>query len=107
MLAVLLYDQFYEKKTISKNYSVKKGFEHGVRNATNETTAHIGALLMLMGMSICLGGLFEGDASAESLQAGESLWSTMIMLVVILVGIGMFASIAYMPTYFQERSGKD
>lgn len=91
MLVVLLCDQFFEKFTLSKNYSVSKGFEHGLRNATNETTAHIGALLMLMGMSICVGAIFEGDAgNGTSLQAGETLWTTMLMLVVILVGIGMF-----------------
>ena len=90
MLAVLLYDQFYEKKTISKNYSVRKGFEHGVRNATNETTAHIGALLMLMGMSICVGAPLEGDGSMPTLTEGTSLWMTVTMLVFILVGIGMF-----------------
>ena len=91
MLAILFYDQFYKKKAASSHYSIRKGFEYGVRSATNETTAHIGALLMLMGMSICLGGLLEGgDAFSNNLQAGESLWRTMLMLVVILVGLGMF-----------------
>lgn len=90
MLAVLLYNQFYDKKKTNADYSIGQGFERSLRSATNETTAHIGALLMLMGMSICVGAIFEGDAGATNLQAGNSIWSTMAMLVVILVGIGMF-----------------
>lgn len=90
MLFVVLYDQFYAKRKISGHYSIVKGSEHAVRNATNETTAHIGALLMLMGMSICVGGIFDRMDTASQMPSDMgSIWATIAMLVVILVIIGM------------------
>jgi TRAP-type C4-dicarboxylate transport system permease large subunit len=58
--------------------------------ATAESGPHIGALLSLMGLSICLGGVVE---RAELMTLFPtyfgSIWTTMMALVIILVLIGM------------------
>jgi TRAP-type C4-dicarboxylate transport system permease large subunit len=64
--------------------------EKTLREATTETTGHIGALLMLMGMTVSLGGVIE-RAHIMDLVPGsfESVWLAMGLLVLILVLIGM------------------
>lgn len=92
---------------------LKKGndsIEKTLREATTETTGHIGALLMLMGLSVSLGGVIERSHMMDLVPAGfDSVWVAMGVLVAILVVIGMimepygavilvsatFASIAY------------
>ena len=84
--------------------------EKTLREATTETTGHIGALLMLMGLSVSLGGVIERSHMMDLVPAGfDSVWLAMGLLVAILVVIGMimepygavilvsatFASIAY------------
>ena len=84
--------------------------EKTLREATTETTGHIGALLMLMGLSVSLGGVIERSHMMDLVPAGfDSIWLAMGLLVAILVVIGMimepygavilvsatFASIAY------------
>jgi TRAP-type C4-dicarboxylate transport system permease large subunit len=84
--------------------------EKTLREATTETTGHIGALLMLMGLSVSLGGVIERTHMMDLVPAGfDSVWLAMGLLVAILVVIGMimepygavilvsatFASIAY------------
>jgi TRAP-type C4-dicarboxylate transport system permease large subunit len=61
-----------------------------VQEATAETTHHIGALLLLMSMSIAVGGVFE-RAEVMSLVPEQlgSVWTTMAALVVVLVVVGM------------------
>ena len=58
--------------------------------ATDESSLHIGALLLLMGMSVTLGAMVEDGALMEhlSLDMGNR-WMTMSVLVVVLVIIGM------------------
>ena len=59
-------------------------------DATSETTIHIGALLLLMALSIALGGVFErGDLMGFVPQDLGSTWVAMGVLVVVLVIIGM------------------
>src|SRR5690606_40704625 len=61
-----------------------------VRRATNETTGHIGALLILMAMSACVGGIIERSGMMENVpDAFPSIWIAMAMLVATLVFIGM------------------
>jgi TRAP-type C4-dicarboxylate transport system permease large subunit len=58
--------------------------------ATDETTVHIGALLTLMGLSVCIGGIIERSEIMAHLPASfGSVWLTMSLLVVVLVIIGM------------------
>ena len=58
--------------------------------ATAEAGPHIGALLSLMGLSICVGGVIE-RAELMSLfpESFASVWLAMTALVIILVIIGM------------------
>ena len=62
----------------------------GIWAATSETTVHMGALLLLMCLSIALGGVFE-RSDIMSLVPTDlgSVWVVMAMLVVVLVVVGM------------------
>jgi TRAP-type C4-dicarboxylate transport system permease large subunit len=58
--------------------------------ATDETTIHIGALLTLMGLSVCIGGIIERSEIMSLVPVSfGSVWLTMSLLVVVLVIIGM------------------
>ena len=63
---------------------------HRVEEATTETTGHIGALLTLMGISVCFGGVIERAEVMAMMPADlGSTWMTMLVLTVMLVIIGM------------------
>ena len=67
-----------------------QGLFRRLSNATDETTIHIGALLTLMGLSVCIGGIIERSEIMSQLPGSfGSLWLTMSLLVVVLVIIGM------------------
>lgn len=67
------------------------GFEGAVRTATNETTGHIGALVMLMALTVSVGGLFERLEIMSLLPADlGSILIAITGLVCILVIVGMF-----------------
>ena len=67
-----------------------QGLFRRLSNATDETTIHIGALLTLMGLSVCIGGIIERSEIMSQLpESFGSLWLTMSLLVVVLVIIGM------------------
>lgn len=58
--------------------------------ATSEAAVHIGALLLLMGMSVCLGGLVERAELMSAVPASfDSPWAAMALLVALLVVVGM------------------
>jgi len=66
------------------------GFGASIFEATSETTAHIGALLMLMGLSVVLGGVIErGDLMSLVPHDFGSPVMAMVVLVAILVFVGM------------------
>lgn len=59
-------------------------------DATREATSHIGALLTLMGLSVCLGGIVErSNLTAMVPEQFASVWLTMALFVVVLIVIGM------------------
>ncbi len=61
-----------------------------VESATSEAAVHIGALLLLMGLSVCLGGLVERAELMSAVPASfESPWAAMCLLVALLVVVGM------------------
>ncbi|GAA5125232.1 TRAP transporter large permease subunit [Alloalcanivorax gelatiniphagus] len=77
------------------HYAPEKGvsekMEGALRLATNETTGHIGALLMLMALSVSTGGIIERSGVLEMLpETFSSIWVAMAILVVTMVIIGMF-----------------
>lgn len=70
---------------------VSPKLEGALRFATNETTGHIGALLMLMALSVSTGGIIERSGILGMLPAAfPSVWIAMTILVVTMVLIGMF-----------------
>lgn len=86
LLAVLIYD----RRAARKADPTAPGYVRSVESATTETAGHIGALLFLMGLSICLGGIVErADLMAMVPETFGSIWTTMGLLVVVLVVIGM------------------
>ena len=69
---------------------VGENLESSLRFATNETTGHIGALLMLMALTVSMGGLLERSGIMEALpETFSSVWIAMTLLVVTMVIIGM------------------
>lgn len=68
----------------------KDSLEKTVREATTETTGHIGALLMLMGLSVSLGGVIErAELMSYFPLMFDSVWVAMAALMLVLVVIGM------------------
>src|SRR5690606_39664995 len=77
MLAILLYEHISLKNRSGRASGElnHQGLERSVRSATNDTTAEIGALLLLLGLSGSIGGGIErshkiGRASCR--ERGES-----------------------------------
>ncbi|MGB0504154.1 MAG: TRAP transporter large permease subunit, partial [Thalassolituus sp.] len=85
--------EYVEHRLEDSLEDIKSGrdtMEKTIREATTEATGHIGALLMLMGMSMSLGGMID-RAEIMSMIPSEfsSIWVAMGLLVCILVVIGM------------------
>ncbi|MFY9180446.1 MAG: TRAP transporter large permease subunit [Venatoribacter sp.] len=110
LIVVLIYERVAQEKAILQHENmnidyVEHRIEHAwedlregrdslektIREATTETTGHIGALLMLMGLSVSLGGMVErADLMSMVPAMFDSVWAAMFALVVVLVLIGMF-----------------
>ncbi|MTT53867.1 TRAP transporter large permease subunit [Alcanivorax sp. VBW004] len=74
----------------AKEEGVGTNLESSLRFSTNETTGHIGALLMLMALTVSMGGLLERSGIMEALpETFPSIWVAMTLLVVTMVIIGM------------------
>ncbi|PKM22743.1 MAG: C4-dicarboxylate ABC transporter [Gammaproteobacteria bacterium HGW-Gammaproteobacteria-14] len=70
--------------------AVGKKLESSLRLATNETTGHIGALLMLMALSVSTGGIIERSGLMEQLpETFANIWVATTILVITMVVIGM------------------
>ncbi len=92
MLAILVYEHFSLRNTKGRASGEinHQGLERSLRSATNDTTAEIGALLLLLGLSVSIGGVIERSHIMESFpQSFDSAWSAMLLMVVILVILGM------------------
>jgi TRAP-type C4-dicarboxylate transport system permease large subunit len=67
-----------------------KAVEGAVRFATNETIAHIGALILLMALSLSMGGVVERSGVMEAFPSQfSSPWIAMMLFVGMMVFIGM------------------
>ncbi|MFC3150951.1 TRAP transporter large permease subunit [Litoribrevibacter euphylliae] len=100
MLGFLLYEHLTRKR-VSKaelasgvdsdsTETEYQGIEKATRNSINETTAHIGALLLLMGLSVSIGGVMERSGVMELFPTVfDSQFAAMTALVVLLVFVGM------------------
>ena len=95
LLSVSLILQHLVKKPSAKPHhqpepGTGEKLESSLRFATNETTGHIGALLILMGMSVSLGGIVERSGMMENLpETFANIWVAMTILVITMVIIGM------------------
>jgi len=93
MLAILIFEHITKKESVSEDGKTTfphKGIENCIRTATNQTTAEIGALLLLIGCTICLGGTIERSGVVELFPAEfSSVWAAMGLLVCVLIVMGM------------------
>lgn len=93
MLAILVFEHFTKKPMVSedgKSTVPHKGLEFCIRNATNQTTAEIGALLLLVACSICLGGMIERSGIVELFPSDfANIWTAMTIIVISLILMGM------------------
>lgn len=92
MLAILVFEHFNLKRDKYRASAEvnHQGLERSLRGATNDTTSEIGALLLLLGLSVSIGGVIERSHIMETFpQSFDSAWSAMLLMVVILVILGM------------------
>ncbi|MGM0577819.1 MAG: TRAP transporter large permease subunit [Myxococcota bacterium] len=99
LLFLLLYDRLAARRAAKKAPAPEAGADASDRSpgflratvdATQETSGHIGALLSLMGLSVCLGGIIErSDVMAAVPETFGSVYLAMGLLLVVLVIVGM------------------
>ena len=109
LLVILIYERAAQEKGLLKRENMNieyvenrlekswddlrdgnDSIEKTIREATTETTGHIGALLMLMGLSVSIGGVVErAELMSMVPTTFESVWLAMALLVALLVVIGM------------------
>lgn len=109
LLVVLIYERIAQEKAILKRENLninyvesrlehtwedlvegKDSLEKTVRESTTEAIGHIGALLMLMGLSVSVGGMVERvELMSMFPLVFDSIWLAMLALVCVLVLIGM------------------
>ena len=78
-----------EESTMT-DHQLPSSLSNRLGGATSEAGPHIGALLVLMGLSICVGGVIErGEVMSLFPESFASIWIAMTALVMILVVIGM------------------
>ncbi|MCK5354809.1 MAG: TRAP transporter large permease subunit [Methyloprofundus sp.] len=91
ILALIIYEKLFVRMVLvaSPEKDAHK-FEYTIRKATSESTVHIGALLLLMGLSFALGGVIERSGLLSNIpDSFASVWVTLCFLIVVLVAIGM------------------
>jgi len=91
ILGLIIYEKIFVKM-VQVAASEREGhkFEYTVRMASSESSVHIGALLLLMGLSFVLGGVIERSGLLNNIpDTFSSTWVTLSFLVVVLVAIGM------------------
>lgn len=66
------------------------GLEESVRMATNDTIGHIGALILLMALSVAVGGTIERSGIMEAVpHTFGNIWLALTLLMALLVFVGM------------------
>lgn len=97
MILVLVFDKVLAKRSAAKHVKPKyaahrkDALEESVREATRETTGHIGALISLMALSLAIAGVVErSDIMEQAPRTFANVWIAMSFLVVTKVILGMF-----------------
>ena len=91
IMGIIVYEKFNDRNSLS-NWPAKplKAFECTIRGASSESSVHIGALLLLIGLSFATGGVIERSGLLTNIpETFSSVWVTLSFLIVILLGIGM------------------
>ena len=91
MLGFIIYEKLLKHKSLDDSFKQKaQNFEYAVRTASSDSSVHIGALLLLMGLSFVIGGVIERSEILNVFpEHFGSIWITLGFLIVVLVGIGM------------------
>lgn len=94
IMALVAYEKIFDKSEVEEVDDTKpKTFEGAMRQATTDATVHIGALIILMGLSFASGGVIERSGMFEEMVAGlgadVSIYVMMAYLIAALVFIGM------------------
>ncbi|MDX1800106.1 MAG: TRAP transporter large permease subunit [Marinobacter sp.] len=91
MLSILVYEHVRSRRQAKRQRDpAPQGIEHSLRSATNDTTSEIGALLLLLGLSVSIGGVIERSHLMGLFpQAFSSPWTAMVLMVMVLVVLGM------------------
>ncbi|MEI7866997.1 MAG: TRAP transporter large permease subunit [Candidatus Methylumidiphilus sp.] len=90
ILGFILYEKLFAYNPLVDKLGQKVyNLEYEIRFATSESSIHIGALLLLMGLSFVLGGVIERSDLLSALpEYFGSIWTTLGFLIVALVCIG-------------------
>jgi TRAP-type C4-dicarboxylate transport system permease large subunit len=95
MLALITYDKFRatspEDPELDADDPAAEAWWPSLLSATGEASHHVGALLMLMACSVCLGGIVERSEVMYAVvpESFGSTWVAMAFLVVVMVLVGM------------------
>ena len=93
MIAIVIFDRLAARYSASKagdDVSTVRGVGKSLADSTGEAAGHIGGLLAIMGLSICVGAVIErSDIMALFPQQFGSPFTAMLLLVVIKVIVGM------------------
>ncbi len=93
MLVLVIFDKLrHDPKADTERKQVRRrhNLEKSIRFATNETTGHIGALIMLMALSLSMGGVVERSGIMDLAPTHfPNIWVAMSFLVVTKVIVGM------------------
>lgn len=95
LAVILVYERIADKRArtsgvVDESTPEKPSLFANLQSSTSEATVHIGALLMLMGTTMTIGGVIERAELMTLLPAEfSSVWVAMLALVTILVLIGM------------------
>lgn len=102
MLALVIFDRMRKDKPQTPLAEVEgqpheipnPGFgavEKSIRYATNETISHIGALILLMALSLSMGGMIERSGVMENFPHHfPNIWIAVGFVMIFMVGVGMF-----------------
>lgn len=91
ILGLIVYEKLFVRMVqVASHEKDAHKFEYTLRMASSEASVHIGALLLLMGLSFVLGGVIERSGLLHNIpHTFASTWMTLGFLMIVLVGIGM------------------
>lgn len=97
LLAIVFYDKLTrieprmpELPHTPAHSERRVSLEESIRVATNDTIGHIGALILLMALSVAVGGTIERSGIMEAVpHTFGNIWLALTLLMALLVFVGM------------------